>query len=200
MFTFFPFIALLLWLINCPAFEKILSAGTDVAISPRCFFAALLREGNVCSFIFHQRSGSLSYGIALSSEYCRISIMTSVPAVRCCWDARIWQSNSIHISPSAAGGNGGAPAGDREVVAGAIAETELVAELVLGPGADTEWAEVWITDCISMMSPFFSPIQHFSCPGTQSFKSWVQVGADTKTRKCFNTSEMVHTLCWQRSS
>lgn len=46
-----------------------------------------------------------------------------------------------HIPPSAAGGDGEAPAGERKVVAGVIAETELVAELVLGSGPDTEWTE-----------------------------------------------------------
>ena len=50
-------------------------------------------------------------------------------------------STSAHTPPCAAGGDGEVPAGEREVVAGVIAETELVAELVLGSGPDTEWTE-----------------------------------------------------------
>ena len=64
--------------------------------------------------------------------------------MRCCLDARTWESNSVHIPPFAAG--------ELEVVAGAVTETELVAELVLGSGAGTE---VWFTDCISVISLFF---------------------------------------------
>lgn len=97
MFIFFPFITLLLWLTNCPAFKKILSTGTDDAMTPRYFLASLLRQGNVCSFFFHQSNGSRSHGITFSSENCRISIKTSVPVVRCCWDASTWVSNSAHF-------------------------------------------------------------------------------------------------------
>lgn len=86
--------------------------------------------------------------------------MTLLPVVRCCWDATTSVSNSAHIPPFAvgAGGDAAAPTGELEGVVGAIAEAELVAEVeleVVGSGADSEVAEVWFTNCMSVMSrPF----------------------------------------------
>ena len=57
MFTFFAFIAHSLRLTVLPL-KKIISVGTDIATTPRCFFTSLLREGNVDTLFFHQSSGS----------------------------------------------------------------------------------------------------------------------------------------------
>lgn len=120
--TFFAFNELRLLLANCPAFEKILSAGTDVATTAKYFLASLLRDGNVCSLFFHQSSGSYTQRTGLSSVYLRISIRAWVPVVRCCWDARTLAWNSSHIPPFAAGGDEAAPPDELEVVSGVGAE------------------------------------------------------------------------------
>lgn len=72
--------AQLFLLTTSPAFEKLLSAGTEEASIPRYLTAHLPRAGKVCSSCCHQSRGSLSRGISISLEYQCTSMSTLAAA------------------------------------------------------------------------------------------------------------------------
>lgn len=162
MFTFLDFSAHRLILSCCPVFEINLSADTEVATTPRCLFASLLRQGNVGRLFLHQISGSCSLGIGLSSVHQR----ASVPSLRWCWDKGTSKSNSAQIPPF-------------------VTDVEVI-------GAGGRWRRCWgLTNWLHLWykSSLYRLIIHWVTE-PHVLEPDVQVSADSKTIKCLYSGDI----------